>query len=196
MDSGVVYADLYGDGPRGVVLAHGGRFTKESWAVQGAALAEAGFRALAIDFRGRGQSHGGPGHEGNDGAEYDVLAAADYLRRTGASSVSVVGASFGGWASARAVLAAPGAIDRLVLMAAPPIDDPERLAGRKLFIVSRRDSMGSGRLRLPGIRDQFMRAPDPKELLVLEGGAHAQFLFETDQADRLWKAIVDFLSAP
>ena len=28
-DGGVVYADIYGEGERGVVLAHGGRFNKE-----------------------------------------------------------------------------------------------------------------------------------------------------------------------
>ena len=59
-DGGLVYADLYGKGDRGVVLAHGGRFDKESWQKQAQVLAEAGFRALAIDFRGRGQSRGGP----------------------------------------------------------------------------------------------------------------------------------------
>ena len=57
-DGGVVYADVYGQGRRGVVLAHGGRFNKESWAKQARALAEAGFRVLAFDFRGRGQSRG------------------------------------------------------------------------------------------------------------------------------------------
>ena len=30
-DRGVVYADAYGEGDRGIVLAHGGRFNKESW---------------------------------------------------------------------------------------------------------------------------------------------------------------------
>lgn len=30
-DGGVVYADIYGKGERGLVLAHGGRFNKESW---------------------------------------------------------------------------------------------------------------------------------------------------------------------
>src|SRR5437870_3897746 len=30
-DGGLISADLYGKGARGVVLAHGGRFTKESW---------------------------------------------------------------------------------------------------------------------------------------------------------------------
>jgi len=52
---GRVYADIYGKGDRGVVLAHGGRFTKESWKNQAEVLADAGFRVLAIDFRGRGQ---------------------------------------------------------------------------------------------------------------------------------------------
>ncbi len=59
-DGGVVYAHVYGAGDRGVVLAHGGRFTKESWTTQARALASAGFRVAAIDFRGRGQSRGGP----------------------------------------------------------------------------------------------------------------------------------------
>ena len=30
-DGGVVYADVYGEGDRAVVLAHGGQFNKESW---------------------------------------------------------------------------------------------------------------------------------------------------------------------
>ena len=39
-DGGVVYADVYGTGDRGVVLAHGGRFNKESWTTQAQALAD------------------------------------------------------------------------------------------------------------------------------------------------------------
>ena len=50
--------------------------------------------------------------------------------------------------------------------------------------------------RLIAIREQFERAPEPKELVVLEGSAHAQFLFQTDQADRLMREILRFLSAP
>jgi len=33
-DGGLIYADVYGKGDRGVVLALGGRFTKESWRPQ------------------------------------------------------------------------------------------------------------------------------------------------------------------
>jgi alpha/beta superfamily hydrolase len=195
-DGGLIYANLYGKGDRGVVLAHGGRFTKESWEKQAQVLVKAGFRVLAIDFRGRGQSRGGPKTSPNDdGSRFDVLAAVRYLRQNGAKTVSVVGASFGGWAAADAsVEAKPGEIDRLVLLAHSPIAKPEQIKGRKLFILCRDDANDAG-LRLPRIRAQYEKSPDPKELVILEGSAHAQFIFETDQGERLMAEILRFLSA-
>jgi len=198
-DGGVVYADVYGRGSRGVVLAHGGRFTKDSWAEQAPQIAAAGFRVVAIDFRGRGHSHGGPEASGDAGVEYDVLAAVRYLRESDATSVSLVGASFGGWAVARAAVAAPeGWIDRIVLLVASGVSEPERLPGRKLFVVARDDRSGGapGTPRLPGIRRQFERASEPKEIVVLDGSAHAQFLFQTDQGARLMREILRFLTRP
>ena len=50
-DGGQVCADLYGQGSHAVVLAHGGRFNKESWHDQALTLTSAGFRVLAIDFQ-------------------------------------------------------------------------------------------------------------------------------------------------
>jgi hypothetical protein len=35
----------------------------------------------------------------------------------------------------------------------------------------------------------------PKELMVPDGSAHAQFLFTSDQAERVMKEILRFLSA-
>lgn len=198
-DGGLIYANRYGKGSQGVVLAHGGRFNKESWEKQARVLVKAGFRVLTIDFRGRGRSRGGaqtPPRD--DGVRFDVLAAIRYLRKTGAKSVSVVGASFGGGAAAEAsVEAEPGEIDRLVLLAHSPIDKPEQMKGRKLFILSRNDFSGDDKIpRLPKIRDQYERASGPKELVILEGSAHAQFLFETEQGERLMREILRFLSAP
>ncbi len=198
-DGGLVYANLYGKGDRGVVLAHGGRFNKESWEKQAPVLVKAGFRVLAIDFRGRGKSRGGPQpRPDDDGARFDVLAAIRYLRKNGAKSVSVVGASFGGGAAAEAsVEAGPGEIDRLILLAHSPIEKPEQMKGRKLFILSRDDFSGDNKIpRLPKIREQYERATSPKELVILEGSAHAQFIFETDQGDRLLREILRFLSEP
>ena len=53
-DGGVIYADVYGEGDRGVVLAHGGRFNKKSWEKQARTLAAAEFRVLALDATGYG----------------------------------------------------------------------------------------------------------------------------------------------
>jgi len=196
-DGGRICADLYGEGTRAVVLAHGCRFNKESWREQAQDLASKGFRILAIDFRGFGCSTG-PGQSNFDTAPFakDVLAAVRYMKTKGAKTVSVVGGSFGGSAAGDASIeSVPGEIDRVVILGAAPILPAEKLKSRALFIVARDDSGGSG-LRLPGIRAQYERAPQPKELIVLDGSAHAQFLFKTDQGSRVMQAIVRFLSAP
>jgi len=196
-DGGTVCADVYGQGIKGVVLAHGGRFEKESWHEQALTLASAGFQVLAIDFRGYGCSKG-PGLQSFDGAPYekDVLAAVLYLKAHGVRTVSVVGGSFGGAAAGDAsIKSAKGEIDRVVLLGAAPNLPADGLKSRTLFIVAREDSNESG-LRLPGIRAQYEKAPQPKELIVLDGSAHAQFLFQTEQGARVMREIVRFLSAP
>lgn len=195
-DGGLIYADIYGAGGRGVVLAHGGQFNKESWAWQAQALARAGFRVVAIDFRGYGQSRG-PGQKNIYSAplHLDILAAVDYLRKSRLTSISLIGASMGGSAAAEAVAQSPPrAIDRLVLLGAGP-EKPDKLHCRTLIIVARDDSNGAGP-RLPEIRAQYEKTSGPKELIVLEGSAHAQFLFQTDQAERVMREILRFLSAP
>lgn len=196
-DGGVVYADMYGKGERGVVLAHGGRFNKESWREQALALAAAGFRVVAIDFRGYGESRG-PGAADPLGAplHLDVLGAVRYLRRSGARTVAVVGGSMGGSAGADALAEAPGEIDRLVLLGSGAGSEPGKLRGRKLFILSRDDIGPGDKPRLPRIRAQYEITPEPKELVILEGSAHAQFIFETAEGDRLLREILRFLSAP
>ncbi len=194
-DGGFVYADQYGKGDRAVVLAHGGPFNKGSWEKQAHILEQAGFRVLAIDFRGRGQSSGGTHlSPGDDGFHFDVLAAVRYLRHNGAKTVFAVGASFGGGAAAEASMEAPGEIERLVMLAAS-VESPEQLTGRKLFIVARDDANADG-LRLPGIRACYEKAPGPKDLIVLNGSAHAQYLFQTAEGDQVMRDILKFLTAP
>lgn len=65
------------------------------------------------------------------------------------------------------------------LVAHAAIEAPQRMSGRKLFITTRDDMSTDAVLRLPGIRQQFDRAPEPKQLVLLDGSAHAQFVFET-----------------
>lgn len=90
--------------------------------------------------------------------------------------------------------AEPSEIDRLVLLAAWTDRPPEKMKGRKLFIVARDDANAGP--RLPKIRANYEKAVGPKELVILDGSAHAQFLFATDQGDRLMREILRFLSEP
>jgi pimeloyl-ACP methyl ester carboxylesterase len=158
-------------------------------------LADAGFRVLAFDFRGFGKSHG-PGDKDFDSAPFqlDVLAAVRYLRAAGAKSVSVVGGSFGGSAAGDASIASrPGEIERIVMLGGAPNGPSENLKTPSLWIVARDDTSGSGP-RLPGILKQYEKAPEPKKLIVLDGSAHAQYLFATDQGERVMRDILIFLN--
>ncbi len=197
-DGGLIHGDLYGrGGDRAVVLAHGGRFNKESWAKQARELAAAGYRVLAINFRGYGQSRG-PGQADPLSAplHLDVLAAVRFLREAGAKSVALIGGSMGGSAAAdAAALARPGEIDALIILGAGSgSEPPEKIAGRKLLIVAREDTSGAGP-RLPRIQAQFDRMTEPKRLLIVDGSAHAQYLFETEHGDRVMKEILSFLAS-
>jgi acetyl esterase/lipase len=185
-DGTTIQADVYGSGERTVVLAHGGRFTRSSWKPQAAALVDAGFRAVAIDFRASCQY---------DAAclAQDVLAAVRYLRESAAKTVAVVGASLGGGAAAQAAIDAPDTINRIVLIAPMTVAAPEQIRVPALFILARDDASGSGP-RLPGIREQYQKAQGPKELVLLDGSAHAQFLFDTPQGERLLREILRFVS--
>lgn len=194
-DGGAVFADIYGTSQRAVVLVHGGQFNKESWAPQAKQLQAAGFEVMAIDLRGYGPSHG-PGDKDpmDSQLEEDVLAAVRYLHNNGAKTVSIVGGSMGGAAAGDASIASrPGEINCIVMLGAAPNGPAEKLKSPALFIVARDDAEGAGELRLPGIRAQYEKAPQPKKLVVLDGSAHAQFLFKTDQGERVMQEILRWL---
>jgi dienelactone hydrolase len=190
-----IQADLYGSGPRGIVLAHGGRFGKESWAPQAQILAAKGFTVLAIQFRGdKKNADGSTSAEGAypDNA-VDVLAAVRYLHSKGLRSVSAIGGSLGGDAVGDADAAAPGEFDRVVFLGSEGGSNPEKLTGRKLYLVARDDTSGDGK-RLPGIEAHFARASQPKKLMIVDGSAHAQYLFGTPEGERVMNEILQFVS--
>jgi len=186
-DGGRVDADLYGQGTHAVVFAHGAIFDKQSWAPLAKRFAAAGYRALAIDFRGYGKSRAGKDGQALD---QDVLAAVRWMHAQGASSVSVVGGSMGGGASGEAATEVrKGEIDKLVLLSPMPIPHPEKLkANSILYIASRDEGLADT------VRAQYARAPHPKQLVLLPGSAHAQNIFATAQARQLSDDIVKFVT--
>lgn len=186
-DGGEVSADLYGAGQRAVVLAHGAVFDRQSWSPLVGPLVERGLQVLAIDFRGYGRSRVGSQGEAR---ELDILAAIEFLAARGVTSVSIIGASMGGGAAAQAaVVAAPGDIDRLILLAPSGIESPEQLrAGRVIYLTAEGDPS------LPRTLEQFERTPEPKQLQLLPGSAHAQHIFRTDHSEDLVERLVGALT--
>ena len=185
-DGGLIFANLYGQGSHAVVLAHGAVFNKESWDDLATRLSAEGYQALAIDFRGYGKSTAG---RSRGALHEDILGGIRYLKKQGATRVSVVGASMGGGAAGDAATRAePGEIDRLVLLAAVATRSPQRMQGSKLFIVSGEDGLRRT------VEQQFTSAVGPKELRILEGRAHAQHIFRTDRAGELTEAISAWLA--
>jgi len=101
----------------------------------------------------------------------------------------------GGAAAGDASIASqPGEIDRVVFLGAHPNGPAEKLKCPSLFIVARDDASGDGP-RLPKIRADYEKAPEPKQLIILDGSAHAQYLFQTDQGERVMREILRFLPA-
>ena len=151
---------------------------------------------LAIDFRGYGKSHG-PGDKDPMDAPLEMMCwrRCAICTRTGAKSVSIVGGSMGGGAAGDASIASrPGEIDRIVMLGAAPNEPADKLKSASLFIVARDDTSGDGP-RLPGIQEQYEKAPQPKKLVVLDGSAHAQYLFQTDQGERVMREILAWLDS-
>jgi hypothetical protein len=109
-------------------------------------------------------------------------------------SVSAIGASLGGDAVGDAdAQSSSGEFDREVFLGSEGGSHPEKLTGRKLFLVARDDTSGDGP-RLPGIEAHYAKAPKPKKLIVVNGSAHAQSLFGTDEGPRVLDEIVKFIT--
>ena len=144
--------------------------------------------ALAIDFRGYGQSAGG---SRPDDRFADILAAVHYLHRKGIKYVAVLGASMGGGiAGTAAKHAQAGEISGLILLSPVAISNPEKMKADKFLFIASEDEGGAS-----SIKAQYQQAPEPKQLKLLKGAAHAQHIFKTAQSDALTETIIQFLNS-
>ncbi len=114
-------AHRFGKGTAAVVLAHQTRSDLCQWVPYARRLAGLGYLAIALDFRGAGESQNAPFPSRRYAG--DVAAAAKVARGLGAKKVFLVGASIG----ASAVLVA-GANVR------PPVDGVVSLSGGAGFL--------------------------------------------------------------
>jgi pimeloyl-ACP methyl ester carboxylesterase len=116
-------ADVAGDGARGsVILAHGGGQTRHSWALAGRRLAERGWKTVAVDLRGHGDSDwAADGDYRIERFAEDLIAIAATL----GDKPALIGASLGGMAGLIVeTVVAPGAFSSLTLVDIIPKSDP------------------------------------------------------------------------
>ena len=104
--------DEVGSGPA-VVLLHAGIADRTMWSEHLPPLADAGFRAVALELPGFGEA---PVADGEQAPWTDVLAAMDGL---GIERAALVGNSFGGAVALRVAVVAPERVSALVLVSAP-----------------------------------------------------------------------------
>ncbi len=110
--------DERGEG-RGVVLLHAGVADRTMWTEHLEPLAEAGYRAVALDLPGFGEAPMGAT------APWDAVLAT--LESLGIERAALVGNSFGGGVALRAAVLAPERVSGLVLVSARPFDsEPSR----------------------------------------------------------------------
>lgn len=116
-----VAAETWGDAGRTIVLGHGGGQTRHAWDRTAPTLAAHGWRVVAFDLRGHGDSDRCPrGDYRIDVLAADMAAVADALA---AGPTLLVGASVSGIAALLAVAEHPGRYAGLVLVdVAPTLD--------------------------------------------------------------------------
>ncbi|HHY89944.1 MAG TPA: alpha/beta hydrolase [Chloroflexi bacterium] len=125
--------DPYPDRPKPVLLIHGLGSEGTHWGFQFGALAQAGFRPLAPDLPGFGQSP----FTGSAWRLEEVtgeLAAS--MRGLGCASLPVVGISMGGVIAQRLALAEPELVERLVLVNTFACLRPKRIR-ETVYLLSR-----------------------------------------------------------
>lgn len=165
-----------GTGPL-VLLLHGFPEFWWSWRHQLVALADAGFRAVAVDLRGYGASDKPP--RGYDGftAAGDV---AGLVRALGEPEAMLVGHDWGGLLAWTTATLHPRVVRRLVVLDAP---HPRRLRKESLLDSEQRRALR----RI--VTYQLPRYPE--RLLTRDGGAHVEQLMRA-WAGPEWRRTPDF----
>jgi epoxide hydrolase 4 len=168
-----------------VLLLHGFPESSRSWRHQLPALAAAGFRAVAPDLRGYGES------DTHGPYDLETLAgdAAGLIEALGAESATVVGHDWGGavaWATAHA---APERVARLVVLNCP---HPASIR-RELLMNPRQLGRSSYMLffQLPWLPDRMLTRNAAGAIArALRGGSHVREAWPREELDRAREAFL------
>ena len=173
IDTDVGEALLWGDGDSGVVLAHGAAFDAESWTDQATQIAAEGTTVVAVE----------------DISPEGIEAAVTYLKdERGIAGVALIGASAGADGILDLVSQQPDLPDQLIVLSPTSVVDGLGVSP-KLFIASEDEPVADVSTEMADTAEG-----DDNEAIILPGSAHAQNIFDTDQAEPTMTAILDRLN--
>jgi pimeloyl-ACP methyl ester carboxylesterase len=176
-------ARVVGDGPVTLVLAHGAGTDMSSWYVAMDDWADAGYRVVAFDARGVGDSEGAFTTDPAARAE-DIEAVVRDERRKGASTVVVMGSSLG----SAAMLEAAARDDFAAVVGVSPASIPpavDAVTEPGFFVASRGDTGPAANARELG--ERFDRPAR-----IVDGSVHGADLF-ADHPEAI-RAVLAFLA--
>ncbi len=137
-----IAGDTWGDPKEQLVaLLHGGGQTRHAWKGAGESLGQAGYRAVAFDARGHGDSDWAPADA--YGADYMVDDLCRVVEALGGDAPILVGASMGGGTSLLAIGEAKLEARALVLVDMAPRIEPEGSRRIQEFMDQKPDGFDS-----------------------------------------------------
>lgn len=183
-----------GQGTVGLVFAPMYPGGKEGWAAFAGVAAQKGYRSLAFDFRGHGDSHG----------DRDVLSAPDdlsaalaLLKTNGVQQIVVIGAGPGGMAAIRLAPQDSAIRGIVVISSARTVDkfeitdaDLNAIAVPSLWLAARNDMTQQ-------VEDMAALAGGgPKSLWIYEGSSvQGTFLLEGADGPDMQKRLLEFIAS-
>jgi alpha/beta superfamily hydrolase len=191
-DGVTLNGEVIGAGKTAIVFSNGQEVSKAGWQRTAEQLASQGYLCLLYDYRGIEPSQGSDDLERRD---RDLRAAIAVARDRGATTIVLMGSSFGG--TLTLALAAQTQPKAVIILSAPLSAGPfgvteadlKALAMPKLFMASQGDTRYVG-----AVQQMYAMSPEPKQLRIFPGTNHGDFILAaTDTGSDAMQALLVFL---
>lgn len=182
---------VFGNGPVTMVLAPMYPGEQAGWQTFAESAAEQGFRVLAFDFRGYGESDGDADWTKSPS---DLQAAVSFLRQNGANKIILMGAGQGGLAVLKvagmdediagiAILSSPRRVDTFEITDV----DLASITVPSLWLAARQDMLQDVEAMGEAV------GSSDKEVWIYETvGVHGIYLFETNDGPDIERRLFEF----
>ena len=194
-----IIAKQFGESELAVILAHQGTqgANQRDWEAFARMIAERGYSAVTLDFRGRGLSKGD--YNATNYLIRDMRALIDYLQEEGYDRFVCMGASMGGSTCLRAAveydLEGVVVIGSFMSNGKPTnitTDELVALTIPKLFITTEKDRFGD----IPAaIKSMYEISQEPKQLRIFPGEVHGTEMFKQPYGEEFAAELLAFLEA-